>query len=458
MPATNNYIAPDLGKMRMSNHMLEKLVVVTMLAPSLNERLRKSVYLRCRDDLFTSGGASHLVFQAIQAHIKNTRRMPDLNVLSTDHRVRSRTREFLQQVNPEPARTKGQIDNAIESLESFRNKRALYDGFGGLVATLESDTYSEAEALHHVQTIVRKMSRPTGMSELDLSTDDPETRARVWEVIKRSQQIQARKFSTGWPTVDRILSGGLAPSELLLMAANTGGGKSMAALAMALHMVEHGSNVVYFSFEMREDAVFLRLAARWAGYTRAELASGKLSEQQLREAHTAFMTMLGNCPGTLRVLTPERGFVRPTLDYLEDQIHRKPTDVIFVDYMSMLGGNLGDRGSNEEQRLRAASEGLVLLGATTQTAVVAMAQLSAEGNLKYSRGVLDAATMLLQWDSTQAGDAGYYRVEIKKQRESAGKRVDHFYVSQNYDRLQIPEIEEPDEVKKQPSINDLAGM
>src|SRR5688572_23238739 len=58
---------------------------------------------------------------------------------------------------------------------------------------------------------------------------------------------------TGFPSVDRVLGGGLRQRDLIVLGGDVRSGKSALALGIALRAAAAGSSVVFFSGEMDED-------------------------------------------------------------------------------------------------------------------------------------------------------------------------------------------------------------
>lgn len=439
------------SKANLYNEQLELATLATLLSASTPMETRRHLWGKLALELFTPRGVGQQIYRYAKTHVQRTRRLPDVVGMSSDPTIAKSLRDALQALLSHPYTEPSQVADALTSLTTYAAKRTLHAGFERVTKLVTSDAYDEQAALDIIRSIQRSIARPAGMSEVKLTPRDPRLRREVALLLAQAQDVQRKRWATGWTTLDKIMSGGLGPQELMIMAANTGGGKSMAALAMAMRMAQEGADVLYFSFEMRKQSVALRLLSREAGYTRGELASGTLRPEQLAAAGEQFATYYDQYAGSLRFLTPDQGFARPDLDYLESVITRDKTDIVFVDYMGMLSGPPGGR-SSEEERLRNAAADLVMLAAATDTGVVAMAQLNDEGEVKYSKGIKDAATIALTWDSRKAepsvdqrGDIknNVYRINIIKKREQAGECPDYFYVKQEYDNLRIEETDAP---------------
>ena len=98
-------------------------------------------------------------------------------------------------------------------------------------------------------------------------------------------------ISTGLPDLDRTILG-LNKSELILIAARPGMGKTSIALNLALHAAMNlGKTVAIFSLEMSREQLTTRLLSRAALVPSQNLLTGQLSEQQWRDISDAAQSL-----------------------------------------------------------------------------------------------------------------------------------------------------------------------
>jgi replicative DNA helicase len=110
-----------------------------------------------------------------------------------------------------------------------------------------------------------------------------EDQPRLAELLRRTDAIAdgappADTIPTGFPTLDRLLGGGLRRGDLVVLGGDVGTGKSALALAIALRAAEEGNAVTYLSGEMSPTRVHERLLAIEGRASIDALRSGAVDE------------------------------------------------------------------------------------------------------------------------------------------------------------------------------------
>jgi replicative DNA helicase len=126
---------------------------------------------------------------------------------------------------------------------------------------------------------------------------------RLAELLRRTDAIAdgapvADTVPTGFPTLDRLLGGGLRRGDLIVLGGDVGTGKSALALAMALRAAEEGHPVTYLSGEMSPTRVHERLLAIEGRASIDALRSGTMDE----ETRVSLGAVALRAPGTLPVV------------------------------------------------------------------------------------------------------------------------------------------------------------
>lgn len=172
---------------------------------------------------------------------------------------------------------------------------------------------------------------------------------------------------SGFPTVDRLLGGGLRPQDLVVLGGDVGSGKSALALAIAIRAARSGVPVAFLSGEMGVDRVHERALALEARVEVDRLRSGELRDEQ--------RSAVGGAAVSLR---PVRLTVHPMLgdrfEELEEALDALPRPrLLVVDSLQLAGAPLA--ASRAEERVALTARALKALALRRDVAVLATAQL-----------------------------------------------------------------------------------
>jgi replicative DNA helicase len=189
----------------------------------------------------------------------------------------------------------------------------------------------------------------------------------------------ADTIATGFPSLDRVLGGGVRRGDLVVLGGDVGSGKSALALAMALRAAESGRNVAYFSGEMTRERVMERVLAIEGRVRIDDLRQGTLDEVARAGAGAAAVRLREWLPRIERL--PTGGAAA-----LEERIDRGwGLDLLVVDPVQSLP--LGTRENAEE--LADAVRRLKRLALDLEAPVLATAQLTPEAGRDDRRPQLD---------------------------------------------------------------------
>jgi archaellum biogenesis ATPase FlaH len=81
--------------------------------------------------------------------------------------------------------------------------------------------------------------------------------------------------ATGWKEIDGIIGGGLGKSELGVVIAPTGAGKSMALVHLGAHAIKEGKTVVHYTLELQDTVIGIRYDSCITGYPLSDIRSFK---------------------------------------------------------------------------------------------------------------------------------------------------------------------------------------
>src|SRR5262247_4639263 len=96
---------------------------------------------------------------------------------------------------------------------------------------------------------------------------------------QRPGEIGGDTIPTGFPSVDKLLGGGLRRRDLILLGGDIGSGKSALALGVALRVAQQTLGVAYLSGEMNEERLMERALALEGRVAVDEIRAATLNEQ-----------------------------------------------------------------------------------------------------------------------------------------------------------------------------------
>jgi len=175
---------------------------------------------------------------------------------------------------------------------------------------------------------------------------------------------------TGFMDLDRVL-GGLQKSDLIIVAARPGVGKTSLCLSFARHAARLGKHVAIFSLEMSNEQIVQRLVSAETGIDAQRLRLGQLQEEEW----PLFVQATG-------VLSELPVFIDDTPSISALQVRTKARrlhaehglDLILIDYLQLMTGDV--RSENRVQEVSYISRMLKGLARELNVPLVAASQLS----------------------------------------------------------------------------------
>ena len=247
----------------------------------------------------------------IREHSSEYKTMP------TKEQILAQTGVELKEV---PDVGEGHYDWFMAEFEGFSRRQELERAILKAADMIENGEYDPVEKLikDAVQISLTK----------DMGTDyfeDP--RARLMKIKDNNGQV-----STGWPTMDKRLFGGMNRGELNIFAGGSGSGKSLFMQNIAINWISQGLNGVFLTLELSEELCAMRMDAMVANVATKEIFKDMDTlEMKIR--------MVGKKSGNLRIkYMPAQSNVnqiRAYLKELEVQTGKK-ADFIMVDYLDLV--------------------------------------------------------------------------------------------------------------------------
>jgi archaellum biogenesis ATPase FlaH len=404
---------------------VQKLYLELMLADA-------EVFVRCQ------GIFDHTLFdrklqdaaEFVNEYAKQYSVLPDYEMVNASCRIDLRKPEVVKD---------GHMDWLMDEFESFTRHKAIERAIIASADLLEKHNYGEVESLI-------KEAVQIGLAR-DMGTDyfaDP--RARLMGLKDKNGQI-----STGWPTMDRRLFGGMNRGELNIFAGGSGAGKSLFLANLGVNWALMGLNVVYLTLELSEALVSMRIDSMVTGVSTKEIFKD-LDDIEMK------VKMIGKKSGMLQIkYMPSGKTVNDIRAYMKEYEIRvgKKVDVLLVDYMDLLMP-IGKKISAENLFVKDkyVSEELRNLAMEKKVLCVTAAQLNrgAVEEVEFDHSHISGGLSKIQtadnvfgiFTSRAMRERGRYQLQLMKTRSSSGvgMKVDLEF---NIESLKITDLPEDEQ-------------
>lgn len=199
----------------------------------------------------------------------------------------------------------------------------------------------------------------------------------VIQAKKKIEEISNKEGLSGIPSgFDKLdkLTSGWQPSDLIIVAARPGMGKTALTLTMARNIaVNSNIPVAFFSLEMSSVQLITRLISSETGLSSEKLRTGKLEKHEWEQLNVKVKT-LENAPLFIDD-TPSLSIfdLRAKARRLASQYGIK---MIVIDYLQLMTAGGSQKGGNREQEISTISRNLKALAKELSIPVIALSQLS----------------------------------------------------------------------------------
>lgn len=248
-------------------------------------------------------------------------------------------------INPHVV-TRDQAKYCADEIESFCRLEAIKDAVRRSMKLMHEGDYGSIE--REIRNAISvSLTKDLGINYFQ----DPASR------LARFEQT-ATRIPTGWPSLDEQLGGGMARTEILLVSANSGGGKSITLANYGVNMLERGLNVLYITLELAEYLVAQRFDTMYTGISAVVWKQRKnelIRELEQAAAQNGNLTIKHMPAGT------NSNQIRSYLKEYELANQCVP-DVMIVDYLDIMGTNEKVSADNVSEKDKRATEQLREIG------------------------------------------------------------------------------------------------
>ena len=264
--------------------------------------------------------------------------------------------------------------NAFQYAQIVQEKatlRQLISAAGEIARKAYDDSQDVGDVVNDAEKLIFAISERRLEQDLVAISD---VVPRVIDEIKTLHERRGAVMgvASGFHLLDTML-GGFQPSDLIILAARPGMGKTSLALNIALHAAKNGgSQIAFFSLEMSREQLVQRLLAQEAHLDSQQLRMGRL----YHEEEWARLEQAAEVLRTCRIYIDDTPALSPfELRTKARRMHAEHgLDMIIVDYMQLMHG--GRRSENRVQEISFISRTMKQLARELRVPVMALSQLS----------------------------------------------------------------------------------
>ena len=268
--------------------------------------------------------------------------------------------------------TAANVGEYIEIIQDKTLLRRVAEAAGELTAMIQEGTATGQDILEAAEQriyAIRQGRAARGLvpiSEVIIDVYD-----RLEELAASENAIPG--LSTGLRDLDRAISG-LNNSDLILLAARPGMGKTSMALNILLDAGKRsGKKVAFFSLEMSREQLALRLISSECFVDNKKLVTGKLSDQDWESVAAAADSL-----NRSTILIDDDSSI--TVADINAKCRRvEDLGLVVIDYLQLMqsaGGKASDRGANRQQIVSDISRSLKIMAKELDVPVLCLSQLS----------------------------------------------------------------------------------
>lgn len=316
---------------------------------------------------------------------------PTYEDLIVDPLLSEETREELSSSEAKIRNDENSIKKLYHKLDEYRKVRLIYFNAQNTLKELDKETVDVDRLVN------RTLDTTTKVAIANVAEDDQLVmghQSNANKFLKNILNKTKQEFiPTGFYTFDER-NMGFIPGSLVTVAATSGGGKSLMAVQLGINIARAGKRVRLVPLEMTKEECYARVVSNISGISMRKIMNGKLTDREkakVKKKWKAFEKECKRLGGRFTIWDPEEDLT------MEDVLNiAKPynDDVIIIDYIGLLSGVDGD---DAWQALGRVARYAKIWAKTNKKVVILAAQLSDDGQIRYSRAIREHSNLMWAW-------------------------------------------------------------
>ena len=266
--------------------------------------------------------------------------------------------------------TTANVGAYIRILDEKATLRRLIDASGSIAQKAYADEEETADILAFSEKSIYDITMRKGGDQLQpIRPVLIDTYDRIESLAKNRGQIEG--VSTGYPDLDRMLTG-MHPGEFILIAARPSMGKTSIGMNIVANAaIRNGAKCAVFSLEMPAEQLVMRMLCSEAQVDMQSVRRGTLSMEdweKLTDAMAPISKAEIFIDATSGISVPE---LRSKARRLQME---HGLDLVMIDYLQLMSGT--GKSGNRQEEVSGISRGLKSLAQELKVPVIALSQLS----------------------------------------------------------------------------------
>lgn len=267
------------------------------------------------------------------------------------------------------------LDSYLEVVRQKSNLRQLVRRCNSIVNNALAEEMEPASVFADAQGQINDLclQAESGISDEHFVPLNRIIESEVFPALDRLLSGQSPKIPTGFQAIDKAIGGGIALSDVMLVAADTGAGKSAFALQAAFQIAQQGIPTAFLAGEMTNLENVMRLLSQVSGITNLNWLThvSQTEYDNLRDWAVAIQNAPINFEHRISDLQ--------TLGtHLRSLVRREKTKVLVIDYIQLFKLEKVDKRKRNE-RIAEASQETKRLANELGIAIIEVAQFNREG-------------------------------------------------------------------------------
>ncbi len=391
--------------------------ILRTLAQSKNTKTTSKVFAALDDTCFHTK-VCKAIYQRIKYIAQKRAVVLDWEDLATDPAIDEKVRDRIKLYKKKPYKKAESIDGALKRLHVFRQLRLMYYAASDIFEAMKQPTVDAEALLNNTTSKITSARSPLDSREWFTNfgiKSDKSGQKLVKEALKITKD---RYVQTGFTAFD-TKNVGVPLGSFMMVAANTGGAKTVMMGQLCENMALNGAKVCLIPLEMDGVQMTQRHLSRISSTPMSEILKpwmlSRAKKREIRKAAARFEKNVAKAGGSFTYYIPEEDM---TLEELLFILRPYGYTVIGIDYLGLTKGHDHER---QWQSLGSSTRHCKRYAAMTHSIIIGAAQLNDENKLKYSKTMEEHANLAWYWNyDEKAKEANIIEVLQKKSRNQTG--------------------------------------